>query len=171
MDDELTDPPARSPSDEPTDVEVYEPGLPVSSVVRGALTRFLPASLVSMGIGFYLVGGPPSSSLLQALGLLLMFSGAMTVGFGLGLEGLRRWLYPEAQIEGRRSVIAGLMSPLAAFIVAVTWPAGLGTVSTFFVLAIIAVVLAVAMFFAWLTPPEETADPGQLEPVDDLLDA
>ena len=67
----------------------------------------------------------------------------------------RRWLYPGAGVTGRRSVIAGVLSPLALFITAVMG-AGLNSVQIVAVLFLVGVLLALGMFFAWLSPtPEE----------------
>ena len=83
----------------------------------------------------------------------------VAVGFGLGLEGLRRWLFPDARASGRCSVIAGLLAPGAAFIVTVLWPS-LGTLGGIGALALAGVVIAVVMFFAWLTPRDEAGEPS-----------
>jgi hypothetical protein len=70
-------------------------------------------------------------------------------GYIAGLELLRRWLRGDAGVEGRRSLIAGAVAPLAFFAVAIavggTGPFGLllwGFLSGF--------ATAVSLFFPWL---------------------
>ena len=81
----------------------------------------------------------------------------MATGYWAGLEVMRRWLYPDAAVDGRRSVIAGFMSPVALFILW-TFSTGLGAWETLILFGLIGFVMAVLMFFAWLTPtPDEKA--------------
>ena len=83
----------------------------------------------------------------------------MTLGFGVGLTGLRRWLYPDAKVEGRRSLIAGLLSPFVVFMAA-GFSGGLTIVPFVAVLVLVGVIMALAMFFAWLSPtPDEMLGP------------
>lgn len=137
------------------DVESYERGIGLSSVVRGTLNRFLPASALSCGVLFWFIGLRPDLTLAEAMLTLGMIIGPLAVGFGMGLEGLRRWLYPDAEVDGRRSVIAGLMSPLVMFIV-MTFGRGFSMVEAAALFTLIGMAVAMIMFFAWLTPtPEE----------------
>ena len=144
-----------------SEVEVvpYERGLSIQEVLRGALSRFFPASALSMGAVGAAVGMPGPGQWLGWLGGVLGFAGALTVGFGLGLVALKRWLYPDADVAGRRSVVAGLLSPLAVFI-SVAVGSGLSQAQVPVVLALIGGVMAVGMFFAWLSPtPEAMREP------------
>jgi hypothetical protein len=89
----------------------------------------------------------------------------LALGYGIGLEGLRRWLFPDAGVDGRRSLVAGIVSPLALFtwvtVVAeslggLTLPVGVG------VLLLVGFLMAVVMFFPWLTSDEAGAsDPSE----------
>ena len=144
-----------------SEVEVvpYERGLSIREVLRGALSRFFPASVLSMGAVGVAVGMPGPGQWLGWLMGVLGFAGALTGGFGLGLVALKRWLYPDADVTGRRSVVAGLLSPLAVFI-SVAVGSGLSQAQVPVVLALIGGVMAVSMFFAWLSPtPEAMREP------------
>ena len=87
-----------------SEVEVvpYERGLSIKEVLRGALSRFLPASVLSMGAVGAAVVMPGPGQWLGWLVAVLGFAGALTGGFGLGLVALKRWLYPDADVAGRR---------------------------------------------------------------------
>ena len=138
-----------------SEVEVvpYERGLSIREVLRGTLSRFLPASVLSMGAVGAAAGmaGPGLDWLVGVLG----FAGALTGGFGLGMVALKRWLYPDADVAGRRSVVAGLLSPLAVFISVVLGSGLSHPAQVPVVLALIGGVMAVSMFFAWLSPTPE----------------
>ena len=68
----------------------------------------------------------------------------------------------DAEIEGRRSFIAGIMSSVAASIVVAVGPSTPVLLPVFFLLGL---VMAVLMFFAWLTPtPERMPDRPAIEP-------
>jgi len=133
----------------------YQRGVSRGQVAKGALARFLPGTLITMIGGTAFLGISITGDVLTAVGGILGIAGTLTAGFGLGLLGLRRWLYPDAELGGRRSFIAGLMSPLALFIAAT---GGRGWTLTVlpFLLVLVGVILALGMYFAWLTPtPEE----------------
>jgi hypothetical protein len=137
--------------DDAIKVALYRPGVPLRVVVRGVLTRFLPASATIFGaFALTAVLGDPSRTwvVLRIMGLEV---GALTLGFGVGLEFLRRHLYPDAAVDGRRSVVAGFASPLSLLIVSVfTQGSQIGRIATFSVVA--GAGMALAMFFAWLRP-------------------
>lgn len=134
-------------------VEVYEPGVGLGEVAKAGGLRFLPASLLSVfAVSAVLIGWPLSGARLMALPLIV---GALAGGFSAGLALLRGYLYPDANVAGRRSVVAGLVSPLLMFTVMTLAPE-LGLVPALGVFGIVGIVVAVVMFFAWLTPtPEE----------------
>ena len=96
-----------------SDLAPYRRGVSLREIATGTVARFLPGSLITMVGAVSFLGVRISGDLLAAAGGLLGFAGALTVGFGLGLFGLRRWLYPDAKLDGARSFIAGLTSPLA----------------------------------------------------------
>ena len=136
-------------------------GLTMKETLGATLTRFLPTSLLSVGAVVALF--EPGIHLSEFLIPVLVFTGLITLGFGVGLEGLRRWLYPEADVSGRRSVLAGLLSPLAwlaAFLIVEPLGAIVGLAEFFFV-GLVGVVLALGMFFPWLTPTMEADDVGE----------
>lgn len=136
----------------PGNLVPYERGIGLGSVVRATLTRFLPASAVTVGTASWLLGLPAGMEFLAGVfGVAVPLS----IGFGVGLEGLRRWLYPDAEVDGRRSVIAGLMSPVVLFIMMATGH-GFSAPAAMLLFTVIGIVMAVLMFFAWLTlTPEE----------------
>ena len=125
-----------------------------------------------VGVGT-LFGISISGSLFETIGVVVGLAGALTAGFGLGLLGLRRWLYPDAKLDGSRSFVAGLMSPLGLFIAATMTARGWNAVELSFVLVLVGVVMAVGMFFAWLAPtPEEMRadgfEPDSVDPLPEL---
>jgi len=137
----------------------YERGLPFSSVFIGTLGRFLPGSAgIISAVGLLALIHDPSRWPIL-FGLVGLEVAGLTVGFGMGLEGLRRWLYPDAGVEGRRSIVAGLCSPLALAIVSVfSQGASLSDIAVFSTLA--GTIMALLMYFAWLSPtPEEKREP------------
>lgn len=94
-------------------------GVPLGFAARGTLARFLPASASVMG-GFAIPAILADPTRLPiVLGVVGLEVLGLNVGFGAGLLGLRRWLFPSAKIEGKRSFFAGLMSPLALGITSV----------------------------------------------------
>jgi hypothetical protein len=142
----------------PAEVVPYRRGVSLKATLRGAFKRFLPAAGVLYGgaavLGMFI---EPSAWLIPGLALV---AGGLTAGFGLGLEVLRRWLYPDAKVDGRRSMVAGLLSPFALMAAAAfAFPGGMGPVKLTLVVVLTGVLMALAMFFPWLTP----TPPDQLE--------
>jgi len=132
----------------------YQRGVSLGQVAKGASVRFLPGTLITMIGATAFLDISITGNVLAAVGGILGIAGTLTTGFALGLLGLRRWLYPDAELGGRRSFVAGLMSPLALFIAA----GGRGWTLTLlpFLLVLVGVILALGMYFAWLTPtPQE----------------
>jgi hypothetical protein len=147
----------------------YRRGVSLRQIVKGALTRFLPGSLITMIGASLVLDISVAGDAFAAVGGLFGIAGALTAGFGLCLLGLRRWLYPDAKLDGTRSFVAGLMSPLALFIVA-AGGRGWSLTQLPLLLVVVGIVMALGMFFAWLTPtPEEMrGDEFGLTPSDDL---
>jgi hypothetical protein len=158
--------------DQPTALVPYERGVSLGQIAKGTFGRFLPGSVIGMSIPALLLdfmgpGGP--MSFLDVM-LLQMYSAApLIVGFGSGLLALGRWLYPDANVSGRKSFIAGLVSPIAILganlISGGFQTSGEGMVVTF----LTGVVLALIMYFAWLRPTAAEMRDGRYEP--DQLDA
>ena len=155
-----------------TDLVPYRRGVSLREVAKGVLARFLPGSLITMAGLATFFGVSIADDVLLAVGGFLGLAGALTVGFGLGLLGLRPWLYPDAKLSGHRSFVAGLMSPLALFIAAT---AGRGWTMTQLpvLLILVGVIMALGMFFAWLTPTPEAMrgdgfEPDALNPLREL---
>jgi hypothetical protein len=137
-------------------------GVPLGVAVKGTLARFLPASFSVMGaFSIPAILYDPSRSLL-VLGIVGLEVLGLSVGFGTGLLALRRWLFPSAKIEGRRSFFAGLMSPLALAITSV-FTQGASIVELTSYSAIAGLGMAVVLYSPWLssggeTPPELPAE-------------
>ena len=133
----------------------YVRGIPMKDIATGALGRFLPGALTTMVGAALILEFSVSGPVLGVVGGFLGIAATLTAGFGLGLFGLRRWLYPDANVSGRRSFIAGLMAPFALFIGATgaqSWNVLLLPV----LLILVGMILALGMYFAWLTEtPEE----------------
>ena len=146
-----------------TDLVPYRRGVSLREVAKGALARFLPGSLITLGGLAMVLDIRISGEVFAAVGGLLGLAGTLTVGFGLGLFGLRRWLYPDARLGGHRSFIAGLMSPLALFIAA-TMGRGWSMTQLPVLLVLVGVIMAVGMFFAWLSPTPENMRGDGFEP-------
>ena len=142
-------------------VDLYAPGLPAATTLRAALRRFFPACMLSVGVVVAFLGLPRSvDAWIAVLGGTAAVAATLTAGFFAGLAFMRRHLYPDALVDGRRSVVAGLMSPLATFLVMASG-IPLGTAEALGLLAVVGVAMAVLMFFAWLTPtPEAIRDPA-----------
>lgn len=138
---------------------VGEWGVPRSTVIRGVLKRFLPAHagiLSGLGLLSGLIGGGGLLSLLQ-FGLLAGMAGGVTLGFGLGLEGLRRWLDPASKVDGRRSVVAGLVSPLYLGVVSIfRQGSSLPEIGLYCLLT--GLLIALTLYFPWLSKPSVSED-------------
>ena len=138
----------------------YERGLPLSTALRGTFGRFLPGTVLSLAAVFTFLGGGGPGVWPEAIVLVGGTGLALSLGFGAGLEALRRWLYPDARVDGRRSFVAGLMAPLLFFILGIVSSPISGQFQILGLLFLAAMVMALLMFFAWLTPtPEEMRGP------------
>jgi hypothetical protein len=147
-------------------VAPYVRGVPATVVARGLTTRFIPASVGIMGVFalFPILDDPSRTGIV--LSLMTAETAGIIIGYGAALSVMRRWLYPDAGIDGRRSVVAGLFSPVALGIVSVFMQ---GPRRGFIALACVLAGAAMAsvMYFPWLRPtpgkqtlvvPEETRD-------------
>ena len=148
----------------------YRRGVSLREVAKGALARFLPGSLLTVIGATTLFGIGISSDLVAAVGGVWGLAAVLTAGFGLGLLELGRWLYPDAKLDSSRSFVAGLVSPLTVFIVAAMAEWGWTAAQFPLIVLLVGVIMAVGMFFAWLTPTPEELRGHEFEPVssDDL---
>ena len=158
---------------EPQDADLvpYERGIPAEKAVEATRRYFAPGSALSLVVGVGLLGGVPAVG--ELVEFLLTLGGGVLVlsaGFWAGLELLRRWLYPDAQIDGRRSFVAGLIAPIAVFVAGVVVGASGGILAAFAHLFGVALVTAILMFFAWLSPTPDDMRGPEYEPDTDLLD-
>ncbi len=160
-----------------TELVPYERGLPFGEIVQASASRFLPGAVLSLAAMLTLAGGVSGSGgWLEALPVILAGAGALTLGFSAGLAALRRWLYPDAKVNGRRSFIVGVIAPVVVFIIGTLLPPGTGSSMALWLgaLFLASLILAVLMFFAWLTPTPEELRGGEYEhdpEVGGLLDA
>lgn len=153
----------------PAGVVEQKRGTSLRELAKGVFTRFLPASVLSLFgvvVGTATIG---SGQLGPLVWILARWTGFVGLGFGLGLLGLGRWLYPEAKVGGLRSVLAGFLAPLlplAFLYVNALLGTGLSLRqwegAAIFVLGGIAA--ALAMFFPWLseTPPGIPGEDGRV---------
>ena len=135
-------------------LESYEPGIHGDEVVKATL-GFMPASVLSAAASAVLMSGGTIQPELIFLPLMALPLGA---GFGVGLGVLSRFLYPDANLNGGRSVVAGFVSPLVfgLFMLMAQQIFDLSPAFGLPALFLAGVVSAFIMFFAWLTPtPEE----------------
>jgi hypothetical protein len=131
-------------------------GVPLRFAAKGTLARFLPASLAVMGAFTIPAIIEDPGRLLIVLGIMGLEALGLSAGFGAGLLSLRRWLFPSAKIEGRRSSFAGLMSPLALGIVSIfTQGASLIEIGSYSALAGLG--MAVVLYSPWLSSGGEPA--------------
>lgn len=137
------------------DVATYRRGLRWPTIVRGALTRFLPGSIASsLGLFAFLNAGTPAAWI-ETAGVAFAAAAALTVGFGAALTMLKQRLYPDADVGGRRSLLAGLLAPLAIFMV-MGVVGGVDLASLPWVFGAGGLAAALAIFFPWLTPTPES---------------
>lgn len=140
-----------------SEVAEYCRGVSLRTTVKGFLGRFLPASVASL-FGTVLASATfGSGSLVPLLRVLGEWSGLVGIGFGIGLLGLSRWLYPDSKVNGLRSILAGVLAPLLplAFLYGnALFQTGLGLGlwegRVLFILGGLAA--AFITFFPWLTP-------------------
>jgi hypothetical protein len=154
------------PADEKTmALAPYERGISLGEVAKGTLVRFLPGSVVGMGVLSAII--PPGGLDLPLLFELLLLHeiGPLAIGFGLGLIGLHRWLYPDSEVAGRKSFVAGLLTPVAMLGAGIsTGLLGMDPLpQPALVSFLVGIVMAVAMFFPWLSPTPEEKRAGHYE--------
>lgn len=149
-----------------TELVPYEAGLSLREIAKGTLARFLPGSVIGMGLLSAIIP-PRGLDGLRLLEFLLLHEvGPLVIGFGLGLVGLHRWLYPDSEVAGRRGFIAGLLSPVAMLGVGVL--TGLLSivpqVQPALVSFLVGIAMAVGMFFPWLNPTPDGKRSDRYEP-------
>jgi hypothetical protein len=124
--------------------------------VRGVFKRFFPTTLGVFGAFAGAVAFFPSM-----LGMGLSFAQAMlfglevvglTIGFGVGVGLLKRWLHPTAKVDGHRSIVAGLCSPLLLLLLSLfTQGAGSPAITAYSTLT--GMLVGLAVFFPSLSDP------------------
>jgi hypothetical protein len=147
------------PDEGTTGLVPYDRGVPLREIAKGTVARFLPGSVIGMGLLSAII--PPAGlDLARLIELLVVHEVApLTIGFALGLFGLHRWLYPDSEVTGRKSFIAGLLTPTAML--------GLGVLLQLqpaLASLLVGIVMAVGMFFPWLSPTPEERRSNRYEP-------
>jgi hypothetical protein len=105
-------------------VDTLSRGVPLKTVARGVLGHFLPAAAVviaPLALVTFLANPLEYLLNLKVLGLLAL----TTLGFAVGLGALSPWLYPHSNPDGKRSEIAGFLSPLPWLVLGIAldqWP-------------------------------------------------
>ena len=135
-------------------------------IVKGAISRFLPGAVVGQAamIAFLLIG-EPSGLALRDLPILAGFTALMTIGHAGALGVMRRMMRDDADVSGRRALIAGLAAGAFHFGIA-------AAVSTFtenqgFALAVFSgAAAATAMFFPWIRAQRPEAEFAPSIPAD-----
>ncbi|MDZ4258654.1 MAG: hypothetical protein U0974_07670 [Gemmatimonadales bacterium] len=120
------------------------------TIVRGVLTRFLPAFLLGTAI-MYGIASRADRLVVGLLGLATVFA-LVTLGYAAALIAMRFRLRADANVAGRRSVVAGLLAP-AAYLGGLMLLAPRGTLTFFGACVVIGAALATGMFFPWLKGP------------------
>ena len=120
------------------------------TILRGVLTRFLPAFILATAIMYGLASLADRISV-GLLGLVTLYA-LMTLGYTAALVALRYRLRADADVAGRRSVVAGLLAP-AAYLGGLVLIAPHGALAYNAACVAIGAVLAIGMFFPWLKGP------------------
>jgi hypothetical protein len=117
------------------------------TVLRGTLTRFLPALIVGTAILYGLARLADRLSV-GWLNVAVIYA-CVTIGYTAALVALRYRLRADADVAGRRSVVAGLLVP-AAYLGGMVLLAPQGRLAENAAAIAIGVALALGMFFPWL---------------------
>jgi len=151
------------PDEESTELVPYERGISLQKVGKGTLARYLPGSVIGMAV-LQLVDLPlmglPFPEMFELL--LVHELGPLVIGFGLGLLVLHRWLYPDSGVTGRKSFIAGFLSPMTLVITSIL-TGGL-QLDLALVSLLVGVAMALVMYFRWLRPTPEEKRSDRYEP-------
>jgi hypothetical protein len=154
------------PDENTAELVPYRPGISLREVAKGTVARFLPGSVIGMGVLSAII--PPAGfDGLRLLELLLLHQvGPLAIGFGLGLVALHRWLYPDSEVAGRRGFIAGLLSPIAMLGAGVLTGllSILPPVQPALVSFLVGIAMALGMYFPWLSPTPEGKRSDRYEP-------
>lgn len=128
------------------------------AIVRGALTRTLPATW--LGIGAVAAAATRSGSHVPLANLMMGLLEGLPVAVGstLALIGIRKWLRDDAGVDGRRAVIVGL-GGVALTITAVPF-LSMNIVGEYVLTGAAGAVVAVAVFFPWLQSRQQAAMAG-----------
>ena len=133
-------------------------GISLEVVTRATVRHFLPgaAAIVFVPIVLLRLMDPYDwITVAGPVGVLL----SVTVGFGLSLGALSRWLYPHANPAGRLSDVSGLIAPIVTLFVGLglsSFIAPLPSLSEYLAIFVVAMVsaaaTALAVFLPWLRP-------------------
>jgi hypothetical protein len=138
-----------------TELVPYKRGIPLSEVGKGTVARYLPGSVIGMGV-LQIFDLPVMGLSFPAMVELFLVHelGPLVIGFGLGLLALHRWLYPDSEVTGRKSFIAGFLSPMTLVLTSIL-ARGL-QLDLALVSFLVGIIMALGMYLRWLRPtPEE----------------
>jgi Na+/melibiose symporter-like transporter len=121
--------------------------VPAGAVLSGTFRRFLPGGILA---GFVLATamGEPAGMILVALAEVVM-----AAGYAVGLGIMRPSLRSDAGVDGRRSVVAGLVAPAVLFSL-LTLVGGTSLMGLMLVTILTGFGVAITMFFPWLRSSE-----------------
>jgi hypothetical protein len=117
------------------------------TIVLGTLSRFLPALLVGTAV-LFTVASMLDRVTVGWVGLAASYAW-LTLGYTGALIALRYRLRADADVTGRRSVVAGLLAP-AAYVSGMVLLGPQTTVGFTLASVMVGMVLALGMFFPWL---------------------
>ena len=113
----------------------------------GAVARFV-LSMSAIGIGLFLaLEGPSVDSLVRSVGLV-GFAGISGAGYGLALGLVRSHLRPDAQVGGRRDLIAGILA-IVLTLAGSAVTQGASPILQFSIILLSGILSAVLMYFPW----------------------
>jgi hypothetical protein len=145
-------------------------------ILRGSATRFFPGAVVGAIVTSLAIAPLPfvASMWPRLIGGSLLGAALATVGFVAAAALTRRWLRVDAEVAGRKSVVAGVVAVGTAFAILAFSPSFLVMrvsmfgVSSFYMVRTVAIpvvagILAtLAIYFPWLSRnPEEIAEPAR----------
>jgi hypothetical protein len=119
------------------------------AITRGVLTKFMPG--YALGVTALLALGTLTGGIIVGWGSVIQQGVVLSVGYWSALVALRYRLNNTAEVNGRRSLIAGILAPPAALTAMIIFrtDADLGILA---VSGLVGGAMAMAMFFPWLKP-------------------
>ena len=123
-------------------------------ILRGSLTRFLPG--IALGVGILYGLARLNDRVTVGWLNLTLFFGVLTLSYLGALMAIRMRLRADAGVAGRRSFVAGILSPAAFLCGLVLFQPRTGT-GLYTMAVCLGLVLGFGMFFPWLKPAASPA--------------